>query len=53
MVLMGYPYAFDELVVVDLPPDDRNDLYKETVARDVDRRPSSGPSSTATTRCRT
>jgi SAM-dependent methyltransferase len=35
MVLMGYPYAFDELVVVDLPPDDRNDLYKETVARDV------------------
>ncbi len=35
MVLMGYPYAFEELVVVDLPPDDRNDLYKETVARDV------------------
>ena len=35
MVLMGYPYAFDELVVVDLPPDDRNDLYKETVARNV------------------
>ncbi len=29
MVLMGYPYAFEELVVVDLPPDDRNDLYKE------------------------
>jgi len=35
MVLMGYPYAFEELVVVDLPPDDRNDLYKETVSRDV------------------
>ncbi len=35
MVLMGYPYAFDELVVVDLPPDDRNALYKESVARDV------------------
>jgi len=35
MVLMGYPYAFDELVVVDLPPDDRNDLYKESVARNV------------------
>jgi len=35
MVLMGYPYAFEELVVVDLPPDDRNDLYKETVARDL------------------
>jgi SAM-dependent methyltransferase len=35
MVLMGYPYAFDELIVVDLPPDDRNDLYKESVARNV------------------
>jgi len=35
MVLMGYPYAFDELVVVDLPPDDRNELYKESVARTV------------------
>jgi len=35
MVLMGYPYAFDELVVVDLPPDDRNELYKETVSRNV------------------
>ncbi len=35
MVLMGYPYPFDELVVVDLPPDDRNELYKETVARTV------------------
>jgi SAM-dependent methyltransferase len=35
MVLMGYPYAFDELIVVDLPPDDRNDLYKESVARSV------------------
>ena len=35
MVLMGYPYAFEELVVVDLPPHDRNDLYKESVARHV------------------
>ena len=35
MVLMGYPYAFDELIVVDLPPDDRNELYKETVSRTV------------------
>ncbi|MGH9016726.1 MAG: methyltransferase domain-containing protein [Acidimicrobiales bacterium] len=32
MVLMGYPYPFDELVVVDLPQDDRNDLYKEDTA---------------------
>ena len=28
MVLLGYPYDFDELVVVDLPGDDRHDLYK-------------------------
>ena len=27
MVLLGYPYPFDELVVVDLPPDDRHPLY--------------------------
>jgi len=32
---MGYPYAFDELIVVDLPPDDRNELYKESVARNI------------------
>jgi ubiquinone/menaquinone biosynthesis C-methylase UbiE len=35
MVLMGYPYPFDELVVVDLPQDDRNDLYKEDHDRHV------------------
>ncbi len=29
MVLMGYPYKFDELIVVDLPSEDRNDIYKE------------------------
>jgi SAM-dependent methyltransferase len=29
MVIMGYPYAFDRLVVVDLPQDDRNQLYQE------------------------
>src|SRR5579875_3397132 len=27
MVTMGYPYPFDELVIVDLPPDDRHPLY--------------------------
>ncbi len=27
LVLLGYPYDFDELVVVDLPPDDRHPLY--------------------------
>jgi SAM-dependent methyltransferase len=28
LVVLGYPYDFDELVVVDLPPDDRHPLYK-------------------------
>ncbi len=27
MVTMGYPYAFEELVIVDLPPDERHPLY--------------------------
>jgi SAM-dependent methyltransferase len=27
MVTMGYPYDFDELVIVDLPPDERHPLY--------------------------
>ncbi len=35
MVLMGYPYPFEELVVVDLPQDDRNELYKEDQVRHV------------------
>jgi predicted SAM-dependent methyltransferase len=30
MVLLGYPYDFDELVIVDLPGDDRHELYKST-----------------------
>lgn len=28
LVVLGYPYDFDELVIVDLPPDDRHPLYK-------------------------
>ena len=28
LVALGYPYDFEELVIVDLPPDDRHDLYK-------------------------
>ncbi len=28
LVLLGYPYEFEELVVVDLPPDDRHPLYR-------------------------
>lgn len=27
LVVLGYPYPFEELVVVDLPPDDRHPLY--------------------------
>jgi SAM-dependent methyltransferase len=27
LVQLGYPYRFEELVIVDLPPDDRHDLY--------------------------
>ncbi len=30
MVLMGYPYPFEQLIVVDLPSDDRNELYQES-----------------------
>ena len=29
LVLMGYPYDFEELVVVDLPTEDRHELYRE------------------------
>ena len=27
LVVLGYPYDFDDLVIVDLPPDDRHPLY--------------------------
>lgn len=27
MIVMGYPYRFDELIIVDLPHDDRHDIY--------------------------
>ena len=35
LVLMGYPYEFDDLVVVDLPPEDRHDLYRSEAWRSV------------------
>jgi ubiquinone/menaquinone biosynthesis C-methylase UbiE len=35
LVLMGYPYPFEQVVVVDLPQDDRNQLYKEDHDRHV------------------
>jgi SAM-dependent methyltransferase len=35
LVLMGYPYEFDDLVVVDLPSDERDALYREADAPEV------------------
>jgi SAM-dependent methyltransferase len=29
LVLMGYPYAFEEIVIVDLPSEDRHELYQD------------------------
>jgi len=34
MVAMGYPYHFDELTVIDLPPEDRHPLYQDSVHPD-------------------
>lgn len=28
LVQLGYPYPFEQLTIVDLPPDDRHDLYR-------------------------
>ena len=36
LVVLGYPYDFDELVIVDLPPDDRHELYKSDRFSDAD-----------------
>ncbi len=35
LVLMGYPYEFDDLVVIDLPSHERNELYREDDAHEV------------------
>jgi len=35
LVLMGYPYPFDDLVVIDLPSEDRNQNYRESTAHEV------------------
>jgi SAM-dependent methyltransferase len=35
LVLMGYPYSFDDLVVIDLPSEERNELYQEDTAHQV------------------
>jgi SAM-dependent methyltransferase len=33
LVELGYPYHFDELIIIDLPPDERHALYQEEVRR--------------------
>ena len=30
---MGYPYPFDELVIIDLPSEDRHQIYRSTDSR--------------------
>jgi len=35
LVLMGYPYPFEDLVVIDLPSEERNELYRESTAHQV------------------
>ncbi len=35
LVLMGYPYEFDDLIVIDLPSHERNELYREDGAHEV------------------
>ena len=30
MVVMGYPYTFESLTIVDLPPEDRHEIYRYT-----------------------
>lgn len=34
LVMLGYPYRFDELVIVDLPFDERHDLYSHSARLD-------------------
>lgn len=35
LVLLGYPYDFERLTVVDLPPDDRHELYRSDAYHEV------------------
>jgi SAM-dependent methyltransferase len=35
LVIMGYPYPFEDLIVIDLPSEERNDIYKEATAHTV------------------
>ena len=35
LVTMGYPYAFDELIIVDLPQDERHEIYTNLASSDT------------------
>jgi len=35
LVLMGYPYDVEEIVIVDLPPEERHELYRSRAYADV------------------
>lgn len=39
MVAMGYPYRFDGLTIVDLPPEDRHDLYQQQTRHEARQSP--------------
>jgi SAM-dependent methyltransferase len=39
LVLMGYSYPFEDLVVIDLPSHERNELYRESTAHEVTQTP--------------
>ena len=39
LVTMGYPYAFDELVIVDLPQDERHEIYTNLASSDTIQSP--------------
>lgn len=36
LLVMGYPHHFDELTIIELPPEDRHDLYKRDEHDDLD-----------------
>jgi SAM-dependent methyltransferase len=36
LVVMGYPYEFDEIVIIELPPEARNDLYKTAPNKSIE-----------------
>jgi hypothetical protein len=37
LILMGYPYTFDRLTIVEPPRAERHDIYRDVVADDADR----------------